>query len=254
VWLGDTPVATVRLETCGLSIFYIHTDHLNTPRKISRRSTAELVWSWESDPFGTTALNENPSGLGTFSFNLRLPGQYFDQETGLNYNYARDLDPGTGRYVESDPIGLKGGINSYSYADGNPVFEFDRFGLMGFGGGGAATHASSTPVPCKQCEGTDRATFTIGGGCAMGDVQCSMALQAAGFKPPFWPHKRTYSQSCLVTLGIGAKVAEITAVDVGLKQVPTIVPVVWICRGRSCSCRPCSEQGIRMACHGRRWR
>ncbi|HEY4370043.1 MAG TPA: hypothetical protein VGN07_22620, partial [Steroidobacteraceae bacterium] len=41
VWLGDTPVATVRLETCGLSIFYIHTDHLNTPRKISRRSTAE---------------------------------------------------------------------------------------------------------------------------------------------------------------------------------------------------------------------
>src|SRR6185437_10943239 len=87
IWLGDTPIATVRLEICGFSIFYIHTDHLNTPRRITRRSTADVVWSWESDPFGVTGPNENPSGLGTFSFNLRMPGQYYDAETGLNYNY-----------------------------------------------------------------------------------------------------------------------------------------------------------------------
>jgi RHS repeat-associated protein len=129
VWLGDTPVATVRLETCGLSIFYIHTDHLNTPRKISRRSTAELVWSWESDPFGTTVPNENPSGLGQFSFNLRLPGQYFDHETGLSYNGARDYDASSGRYVESDPIGLKGGIDTYAYVGGNPLSYSDPTGL-----------------------------------------------------------------------------------------------------------------------------
>jgi YD repeat-containing protein len=93
VWLGDTPVASVRTEPCGLSVFYIHTDHLNTPRVITRRSTADVVWRWDSDPFGTDGANENPSGLGAFSFNLRFPGQCFDGETGLHYNGFRDFDP-----------------------------------------------------------------------------------------------------------------------------------------------------------------
>jgi YD repeat-containing protein len=66
VWLGDIPVATVRQEACGLSIFYIHTDHLNTPRRITRRSTSDVVWSWDSDPFGTAGPNENPSGRDRF--------------------------------------------------------------------------------------------------------------------------------------------------------------------------------------------
>jgi RHS repeat-associated protein len=107
VWLGDTPVATVRQEACGLSIFYIHTDHLNTPRRITRRSTSDVVWSWDSDPFGNTAANEDPNGLGAFSFNLRFPGQYYDAETGLNYNYHRDYDPAVGRYIESDPMDVR---------------------------------------------------------------------------------------------------------------------------------------------------
>jgi RHS repeat-associated protein len=129
VWLGDTPVATVRQEACGLSIFYIHTDHLNTPRRITRRSTSDVVWSWDSDPFGATAPNENPSGLGSFSFNLRFRGQYYDAETALNYNYARDYDPGTGRYVESDPLGLKAGVNTYAYVGGDPISRVDLVGL-----------------------------------------------------------------------------------------------------------------------------
>jgi RHS repeat-associated protein len=130
VWLGDIPVATVRQEACGLSIFYIHTDHLNTPRRITRRSTSDVVWSWDSDPFGATAPNENPSGLGSFSFNLRFPGQFYDAETGLNYNYFRDYDPATGRYVESDPSGLNGGVNTYAYVAGNPVSWIDPYGLL----------------------------------------------------------------------------------------------------------------------------
>ncbi|HEY4370041.1 MAG TPA: RHS repeat-associated core domain-containing protein [Steroidobacteraceae bacterium] len=130
VWLGDTPVATIRLETCGVSIFYIHTDHLNAPRRISRRSTAQLVWSWESDPFGTAAPNQNPSGLGQFAFNLRFPGEYYDAETGLTQNDVRDYDSATGRFVESDPSGLDGGSSTYGYANASPIQFYDQDGMQ----------------------------------------------------------------------------------------------------------------------------
>ena len=61
--------------------------------------------------------------------NLRFPGQYYDDETGLHYNYFRYYDPSTGRYITSDPIGLQGGLNTYGYVDGNPVNWFDEYGL-----------------------------------------------------------------------------------------------------------------------------
>jgi RHS repeat-associated protein len=60
---------------------------------------------------------------------LRFPGQYYDAESGLNYNYFRDYDSATGRYVQSDPIGLNGGLNTYAYVNNSPVTSFDRFGL-----------------------------------------------------------------------------------------------------------------------------
>jgi RHS repeat-associated protein len=68
--------------------------------------------------------------LGTFSYNLRFPGQYYQAETGLNQNWNRDYDPLTGKYVESDPIGLHGGINPYTYVAGNPPNDADPFGLF----------------------------------------------------------------------------------------------------------------------------
>jgi RHS repeat-associated protein len=129
VWMGDIPVATLQPNGTGVAVYYIHTDHLNTPRRITRPSDNAIVWRWDSEPFGTAAANQNPSGLGTFVYNLRFPGQYYDAETGLNYNYHRDYDPTTGRYVESDPIGLNGGINTYAYTGGNPIGFTDTFGL-----------------------------------------------------------------------------------------------------------------------------
>ena len=101
VWLGDTPIATIR----GSTTYYVHADHLNAPRKVVDQAQAAR-WQWDYASFGSGAANQNPGGLGTFSYNLRFPGQYFDSETNLHYNYFRDYDAKTGRYIESDPIGL----------------------------------------------------------------------------------------------------------------------------------------------------
>ncbi|MDP8986408.1 MAG: DUF6531 domain-containing protein [Pseudomonadota bacterium] len=131
VWLGDLPVATLRPNgSGGISLYYIHADQLNAPRTITRPVDNAIVWRWDTDPFGTTQPNQNPSGLGSFTYNLRFPGQYAQTETGLIYNYFRDYDAASGRYVESDPLGLFGGSYSpYVYANSNPLMYIDPFGL-----------------------------------------------------------------------------------------------------------------------------
>jgi RHS repeat-associated protein len=108
VWLDGRPLAMVTHS----GVTFLHTDHLDTPR-LGTNGGGTVVWRWDSDAFGTTAASEAPDGDGQpVTVNLRFPGQYFDSETGLHYNYFRDYDPGTGRYIESDPLGLEGGINT----------------------------------------------------------------------------------------------------------------------------------------------
>jgi RHS repeat-associated protein len=107
-----------------------HVDHLNTPRLIAD-STGTAVWRWDNtEPFGDTVADENPSGLGAFPFPLRFPGTYDDPETNGLYNYFRDLDRALGRYRQSDLIGLRGGLNTYAYVNGNPLGYVDPNGLM----------------------------------------------------------------------------------------------------------------------------
>ena len=112
-----------------LTTYYLHPDHLGTVRAITDTSQT-VVWRWDSAPFGATLPDEDPDGDGqSLTFNLRFPGQFFDTETGLHYNYFRDYDPSIGRYVQSDPIGLGGGINTYAYVEGNPINKKDPEGL-----------------------------------------------------------------------------------------------------------------------------
>jgi RHS repeat-associated protein len=111
VYLNGTSFALVRQN----QVYYIHTDHLGTPRVVSD-SNQTVIWRWDSDAFGSTTANDDPDADGVkFELNLRFAGQYFDSETGLHYNYFRYYDPGTGRYITSDPIGLNGGLNMFGY-------------------------------------------------------------------------------------------------------------------------------------------
>jgi RHS repeat-associated protein/uncharacterized repeat protein (TIGR02543 family) len=161
LWLGDLPVAVLKPATNQAvtpDLYYIHADHLGTPRAITRPTNNKVMWTWESEVFGNSLPDPNPSGLGTFVFNLRFPGQYYDAETGLFYNGFRDYDPATGRYSESDPIGLQGGINTYAYVGGDPVNAIDPDGKFAqvlipgtIGGSGvAAILCAANPQLCKK--------------------------------------------------------------------------------------------------------
>jgi RHS repeat-associated protein len=110
----------------GTPVYYTYqNDHLGTPQKLLNQSGA-VVWSATYDAFGKASVD----AASIVTNNLRFPGQYADQETGLHYNWNRYYDPKSGRYISSDPIGLRGGVNTYTYVGGNPIGRIDPFGLV----------------------------------------------------------------------------------------------------------------------------
>ncbi len=108
----------------GSDIYYLHTDHLGTPRLVTNENK-KIVWKASYSPFGKANIE-----IQQVSLNLRFPGQYEDQESGTHYNYFRDYDPQLGRYLSSDPIGLRAGINTYAYSHSNPIMASDSLGLF----------------------------------------------------------------------------------------------------------------------------
>jgi RHS repeat-associated protein len=90
-------------------IYYIHADHLNTPRMVTD-GTGTAIWRWDQiEPFGDNPPDEDPDGNSAlWNVPLRFPGQYFDKETQTSYNYFRDYGPAIGRFIQSDPSGLAG--------------------------------------------------------------------------------------------------------------------------------------------------
>jgi len=146
---NNTPANPVNVD-----VFYLHPDHLGTPRAMTRSTAVagattgpnainKATWRWESDPFGTSlnasAPNGNPQNVtgtasqitaASFRVNNRFPGQLFDAESAKSFNYFRDYDSSIGRYVESDPIGLRGGVNTFGYVLQHPMNMTDPKGLI----------------------------------------------------------------------------------------------------------------------------
>ncbi|EOW2136220.1 DUF6531 domain-containing protein [Stenotrophomonas sp. GD03908] len=133
IWLDDYPVALISSADAGSpELVYIQPDHLGTPRVVVDpvRDTAIWEWSSRSEVFGNQMPNPDPDGDGVkFDLSLRFPGQQATEATGLFYNYQREYDPAVGRYSQSDPIGLAGGISTFSYVSARPVQRVDPKGL-----------------------------------------------------------------------------------------------------------------------------
>jgi len=106
------------------ALYWFINDHLGTPQKVVDADQA-VVWGVSQAPFGDTTVSAN-----TLNNKFRFPGQYFDTEPGLHYNYHRYYDPSLGRYLRPDPIGLAGGLNLFSYAHQNSISLIDPDGMI----------------------------------------------------------------------------------------------------------------------------
>jgi RHS repeat-associated protein len=126
---GFAPVRVELDSGSGLKAYYVHSDHLDTPRMLTKGAgvtgSGEFAWGADYLAFGEAKLD----GGNIVNFNLRFPGQYFDAETGLHYNMHRYYDPASGRYISSDPIGQSDHTNPYQYAQNGPTNDIDPLGL-----------------------------------------------------------------------------------------------------------------------------
>jgi RHS repeat-associated protein len=120
IYLGDQPIASV--SPSSGQVYFLHSDHLGTPQ-VATDSNQAVQWQASYQPFGATT-----TGIGLIVQDLRLPGQEYDSVTGWNHNGFRDYIPGLGRYSQSDPVGLAGGLNSFVYARNSPLVFRDPTG------------------------------------------------------------------------------------------------------------------------------
>jgi len=187
VYLGNLPVGVLKQagsaanSDIAVTVYNVHADHIATVRVITQQDQT-IVWRWDTaEAFGGTAPDQNPSSLGAFVYNQRFPGQVFDSETGLFQNWNREYNARQGRYIQSDPIGLSGGINTFAYVGGNPLASVDPRGLQALPMPmPAPPPGTSTPGGSRSPGGYDHRTDrpyaandpTFGGGSGGGGDDC----------------------------------------------------------------------------------
>ena len=139
VYLGHWAVGLIRAD----GAYQVTPDHLGAPRSIVRGGDGAIVWNWVQEPFGTGPANAQQG----FEYNPRFRGQYFDEESSQHYNMFRDYRPSLGRYVQSDPVGLVGGLSTYGYALQSPLKYADPSGLTAEAPSLPWTPARPVPIP-----------------------------------------------------------------------------------------------------------
>ena len=163
IWQADTHNGS--LTDAQTQYHYLHTDHLGTPQ-LATTKEGTTSWKAQSEAFGAAGVLQNQSSI---SMNLRLPGQYYDEETNSHYNFHRDYRPNLGRYLQSDPIGLNGDDNLYAYVYGRPLIIRDQTGLSSEP---CCDPKLSDAQCCNQIPTNDQGLFIIGGATAGGTVMC----------------------------------------------------------------------------------
>jgi RHS repeat-associated protein len=132
IWLDGGPGDPTGGHLIGVGelggMYYAHQNHRGETH-LATDADGEVVWRNLSTPFGSARIDGGGPRRPAITLNLRLPGQYFDAETGLHHNHHREYSPGLGRYIQADPIGLNGGMNPYVYCGNDPVNKCDVWGL-----------------------------------------------------------------------------------------------------------------------------
>lgn len=130
IYVGDTLISTIDSpatpSNAPATVSYVTVDHIGTPRAVSD-STGNVIWQ---NPYQGNAFEEQQPTSNGYTLNIRGLGEYYDAETGLNYNIQRYRDPSTWRFLQSDPKGLEAGINTYAATDNTPLMEVDPNGLQ----------------------------------------------------------------------------------------------------------------------------
>ncbi|WP_243640704.1 RHS repeat-associated core domain-containing protein [Thiogranum longum] len=147
-WL--IPTSQAALPANSGVLYYLHNDPLGTPLAMTD-AAGTVVWTASYDPFGKATVDEDVDGDGnSVTLNVRFPGQYYDSETRLHYNINRYYDPTTGRYLTSDPLGVRPSLNTYAYVDDQPINWFDVYGLAKDCSYWGGTNCRESPAPLPE--------------------------------------------------------------------------------------------------------
>lgn len=215
VFLDEAPVAYL----IGRDMYAVHSDHIGTPR-LATNSDGETVWSADYAPFGKATIVDNKIDLP-----YRFAGQYHDTETDTHYNYYRDYDPATGRFITSDPIGLQGGLNTYAYALNNPLGLTDPLGLDETGQATTTGESADKPTASEDDTGSYAKKLEIVFNAAYDEIVNTPGSEvAAGLL-------KSLAENAAVVAAVAVAMLAATAAGYGAVALAIVAAAGWLMAG-----------------------